>query len=174
MESNRIASEPEATLFRIMLYWVGPLLMLAGLGLRIKFAEQPLWIDELHTAWVVQNDWSEVSWRAAIGNQSPLYFYLVKGSVELFGFSPWSLRLISILAGTLQMAVVFVALNRWTGAVAAGTVAACLMMVNPVMLFASTDARPYALIGLVACLQLPLLAEFWRLAAQGKDRYAGL
>lgn len=172
-ESSRSANESEATVFRIMLYWVGPLLMLAGLVLRIKFAEQPLWVDELHTAWVVQNGWSEVSWRAAIGNQSPLYFYLVKGSVELFGFSPWSLRLISILAGTLQMAVLFVVLTRWTGAVAAGTVAACLLMVNPVMLFASTDARPYALIGLVACLQLPLLAEFWRLAAIGKDRYAG-
>jgi mannosyltransferase len=171
IEANRGASE--AAVYRILLYWVGPLLLLAGLFLRVKFAEQPLWIDELHTAWVVQNDWSDVSWRAAIGNQSPLYFYLVKISVEIFGFSPWSLRLISILAGTFQMAVLFVVLTRWTGAVAAGTIAACLLMVNPVMLFASTEARPYALSGLVACIQLPLLAEFWRLAAQGKDRYAG-
>ncbi len=173
IESNQNASESETKVYRFVLYWVMPILMLAGLILRLKFAEQPLWIDELHTAWVVEHTWSEVAWRAAIGNQSPLYFYLVKAVVELFGFSPWSLRLISILAGTMQMAVLFVALTRWTGAVAAGTVAACLLMVNPVLLFASTDARPYALIGLVSCVQLTLLAEFWGLAAKGKDRYAG-
>lgn len=173
MESTLSASDPESKAYRVMLGVGIPLILLVGLWLRIKFAEQPLWIDELHTAWVVESSWSEVSSRAAIGNQSPLYFFLVKGVVELFGFSPWSLRLISILAGTLQIAVLFLVVTRWTGAVAAGTVAACLLLVNPVLLFAATDARPYALIGLVACIQLALLAEFWRMAAKGEDRYFG-
>jgi len=173
LDASGQAQPSEERLYRLMLYWVGPLLLLVGLLLRLKFAQQPLWIDELHTAWVVQSDWSEVSWRAAIGNQSPFFFYLVKGVVELCGFSPFSLRLISIVAGTLQMAVVFVVLSRWTGAVAAGTVAACLLMVNPIPLFAATDARPYALIGLVACLQVATLAEYWRRASQCQDRYYG-
>lgn len=173
MESTLAASARERQTSRLMLGVGLPLILLVGLGLRIKFAEQPLWIDELHTAWVVESHWSEVSSRAAIGNQSPLYFFLVKGVVECFSFSPWSLRLISILAGTLQMAVLFLVVTRWTGAAVAGTVAACLLLVNPVLLFAATDARPYALIGLVACVQLALLAEFWRVAAKGEDRYFG-
>ncbi len=159
------ASKSEATAYRLLLVWVVPVLLLAAFLLRLKLAEQPLWIDELHTAWVVQSDWSEVSSRAAIGNQSPLYFYLVKAIVDVVGFSPLSLRLLSILASTIQIGVVFLVLQRWTQAPAAGTVAACLMLVNPNQLFAGTDARPYALVGLVACIQLALLVRYWERTA---------
>jgi len=159
----------EASVTRWLLIWVLPAILLAALVLRLKFAQQPLWIDELHTAWVVQSDWSEVAWRAAIGNQSPLFFYLVKLVIEGLGFSPLNLRLISIVASTLQIAVVFGVLLRWTGAPAAGTVAAWLMMINPIQLFAGTDARPYALIGLVACGQIALLVEFWQRATSHRE-----
>jgi hypothetical protein len=46
---------------------------------------ESLWIDELHTAWVVDGEWSEVQNRAAIGNQSPLFFYVEKATVVFFG-----------------------------------------------------------------------------------------
>ncbi|MDZ4849008.1 MAG: hypothetical protein SGI77_06920 [Pirellulaceae bacterium] len=36
---------------------------------------ESLWIDELHSAWTISGEWSEIEPRAASGNQSPLYFY---------------------------------------------------------------------------------------------------
>jgi hypothetical protein len=154
------------------LWWCLPLMVLGAFWLRVKLAEQPLWIDELHTAWVVQSDWSEVAWRAAIGNQSPFFFYLVKAVVECFGFSPLYLRLISIVAGSLQVGVLLVVLPRWTRAPAAGVVAATLLMVSPIHWFMATDARPYALIGLVATVQVALLVRYWQLKAEGSDTTA--
>jgi len=44
---------------------------------------EPLWIDELHTLWSIQDDWHDVFVRSTEGNQSPLYFYFLKAYVEL-------------------------------------------------------------------------------------------
>ncbi len=141
--------------------------------IRVQLAQQPLWIDELHTAWVVDGDWSEVAQRARLGNQSPLFFYFEKAMVSWLGFSPLTLRTIPLIASVLQIAVVFWVLNRWTGASAAGVVAAFLMLINPIQLFTGTDARPYALIGLVACIQVGALVKHWQDASRGKDSHWG-
>ncbi|MFN3191541.1 MAG: hypothetical protein ACE361_13615 [Aureliella sp.] len=45
----------------------------ASIGLR-----ESLWLDELHTSWSISGDWSEISFRARAGNQSPVYMWLVK------------------------------------------------------------------------------------------------
>ncbi|MEM8733726.1 MAG: hypothetical protein AAGG44_05875 [Planctomycetota bacterium] len=39
---------------------------------------ESLWLDELHTSWVVSADWSEVGFRSRAGNQSPSFMWLVK------------------------------------------------------------------------------------------------
>ena len=39
---------------------------------------ESLWIDELHSAWVVQGPWSAWIERAAIGNQAPAFFAPLK------------------------------------------------------------------------------------------------
>ena len=156
--------------FRFLLIWVLPILLVAAFGIRVQLAKQPLWIDELHTAWVIDGDWSEVAHRARLGNQSPLFFYFEKAMVEVLGFSPLTLRSIPVIASVMQLAVVFWVLNRWTGASAAGFVGAFLLLVNPLQLFVGTDARPYSLIGLVACMQVGTLVHHWQEAAYERRR----
>src|SRR5205085_8159309 len=73
---------------------------LAGLALRLTNIGESLWLDELHTGWVVKDAWSDVAWRAQIGNQSPLWFYAVKVVTTLGGESEFTLRLLSLIAGT--------------------------------------------------------------------------
>ena len=43
------------------------LIMLLAAALRARHASEPLWVDELHTAWVVEGSLSEVAARAAAG-----------------------------------------------------------------------------------------------------------
>jgi mannosyltransferase len=119
---------------------------------------ESLWIDELHTAWCAVGSLDEVAPRAAIGNQSPLFFWLEWLLVRALGPSELSLRLPSLVAGTLLPLVVYLLAARWsTGGV--GLVAAVLVCVDPLAIFYSTEARPYALVQLLVVMHMAAAAE---------------
>ncbi|MEZ6075018.1 MAG: hypothetical protein R3C56_04880 [Pirellulaceae bacterium] len=48
-------------------------------------ATESLWLDELHTSWVVAGPWSDVASRARQGNQSPLFFWVLGGLTKTLG-----------------------------------------------------------------------------------------
>lgn len=91
----------------------------AGLGAlfwAMMGAGESLWVDELHTSWVVADGFEDILDRAAVGNQTAWYFYLVFGFQYLgsaLGNSlpdRWlsdelSLRLPSIIAWSLSLAL---------------------------------------------------------------------
>jgi len=74
--------------------------LLGGLVRCLIAANEPLWLDELHTSWVVAGELGDVYQRAQIGNQTPLFFWLTWAAVEFFGETELSLRLVSLIAGT--------------------------------------------------------------------------
>ncbi len=45
----------------------------------VSTIHESFWIDELHSVWTLQAPWSELWNRASAGNQSVLYFALIKG-----------------------------------------------------------------------------------------------
>lgn len=118
-----------------------------------------LWLDELHTSWVVSGKLSEVAPRAAMGNQSPVYFYGVWGVTQMFGQSELTLRVISLIAGVLLIPATFLLAARWTGSPIAGLAAAALVAIEREFLFYSTEARPYALAQLVGVIQVAFFAR---------------
>src|SRR5689334_3102124 len=67
--------------------------------LRLWQVGESLWVDELHTSWCLQAGFENVAERAADGNQSPLYFWVLWGLTRIFGESEFTLRLPSLLAG---------------------------------------------------------------------------
>src|SRR5689334_1322536 len=67
--------------------------------LRLWQINESLWVDELHTSWCLQAGFENVAPRAAEGNQSPLYFWLLWGVTRVLGESEFTLRLPSLLAG---------------------------------------------------------------------------
>lgn len=116
--------------------------------LRVDGFRDDLWVDELHTAWVVNGDWSELISRAAIGNQSPLYFVVIKLVTQVFGLSEFSLRAVSLTAG---MALVWTSWHftwRTTHDRACGLIAATLVGMDSSCVFYSSEARPYAVMQL--------------------------
>jgi mannosyltransferase len=138
---------------RSRLSW--PLVLLAvlsilGAVLRLWQARESLWIDELHTAWCALGDWSQVAPRARIGNQSPLFFWLQWLLVRGLGASEITMRLPSLVAGSLLPAAVFVLARCWTASSWLGLVAAALVVADPLSIYYATEARPYALVQLLA------------------------
>ncbi len=63
--------------FSWLLVWLA---LAFAVGWPLLTSLESLWVDELHSAWVIDGPWNEVASRAAIGNQSSLYF----GCLKLF------------------------------------------------------------------------------------------
>ena len=72
---------------------------LLGTAVRLYQVGESLWVDELHTAWVISDRLVDLPHRAAMGNTSPLYFYLPWAATRLFGVGEFAVRLPSLAAG---------------------------------------------------------------------------
>jgi hypothetical protein len=140
----------------------GPALFVVAIAIiaRLWQINESLWLDELHTAWVVVDGPSDIVARAHIGNQSPLYFYLPWITTSLLGTSELAIRLPSLIAGVGVVLAAYLVAFRFTESLAAACLAAMLAAFDRNMLFYSTEARPYAFVQLVALFQL---LAFWRL-----------
>ncbi len=86
--SQKTLLPPVSLSFATRLVFVACVVAWAAVTIR-----EPLWIDELHTLWAIQGDWQEVVSRSAAGNQSPLYFYVLKVFVDVAQYSLQTLGL---------------------------------------------------------------------------------
>lgn len=143
-----------------------------ALCLRLPALHESLWVDELHTAWVVADGVEPIPVRSAMGNQSPLYFYCVWLSTQIFGTKEWSLRLPSLVGGLLAVGLLTFAAHRWTRdawtALGIGAVAA----VDVDWIFYASEARAYALVLVLGLGQLLLAYRLLREDRLG--RWVGL
>lgn len=137
------------------------ILVVLAAALRWPLASEPLWVDELHTSWVVGQGSERLAENARDGNQAPLWFYLpwlttrgaeVDGRVN--ATNPWRLRLPSLLAGLAVPLLTYAAARRLTGLAGPAVFAAALAALDPRFAFYATEARAYATLQVVALLHL--------------------
>lgn len=147
------------------------LLTLVALAMRLAQVHESLWLDELHTSWVVADAAALIPHRSMIGNQPPTYFYLVWAVVRTLGASELALRLPSVLTGTALVPLSFVLVRNATRSGAAAWTAAFVAAADRDFLFYATEARVYALVQLLAVARfwvfwqaLTLSARTWRIA----------
>lgn len=138
-------------------------ILLIALALRLPQMGESLWLDELHTAWVVNDGLREIPARAAIGNHSPLYFLLPWATTRLFGMNEVALRLPSLVAGLAVIVAIYALVWRMTASHVGALLAAWLAAIEPNFLWYSLEARPYAWVQLVGVLQA---MAFWQSLAQ--------
>jgi len=121
------------------------LLLVFGFAKRAMYANNPLWLDELATAWVISDSFQVIFERSWINNLSPLYFIIVYLSKSLFGASEFSLRLPSILAGTLQIYFTYILSKRLFQNNTAAILAAFFVCIDQNLTYFSLEARPYSI-----------------------------
>ena len=145
----------------------------AATVLRLMHVGDSLWLDELHTAWTVCDGIREVPTRAAMGNQSPLYFFGLWMLVQLFGLSEPVLRCPSVVAGVLLVLSVAWVAYRWTGSGWAACLAAWLVALDQNCLFYSQEARPYAWVQWIGLLQVTVFCAVLH-SPTSRRRWAGI
>jgi hypothetical protein len=141
------------------------LLLAATTVWRVRAASESLWADELHSAWCAGGTLREVAPRAAIGNQSPLYFWLLWALSQWITPSELALRGTSIIAGALLLVAIYAIAASWLRSPWLGLLAAWLVAMEPApgyFSYYATEVRPYALVMLLATLHVWLFARLCR------------
>ena len=132
--------------------WVWPLLV--GLAtafaalLRFSHGGHSLWVDELHTGWVVLGPWHALVQRAALGNHGPVYFAAVKLMVAWLGTDETGLRALSMFCGTLLVPATYAVARLWGVDAPVALAAAVAVALDPQVQWFAQEARPYALLQL--------------------------
>ncbi|HKO23412.1 MAG TPA: glycosyltransferase family 39 protein, partial [Chloroflexota bacterium] len=154
--TERRAGPPQ----RIAALWPSPawlVVALTVLGAVTRFyhlGSRSLWLDETYTAQSVRFPTlgGVMTWTSGDPDQMPL-MNLLAWMLRGFGGSEWSVRLPSALAGTLDvLAIYYLATRLFRPRV--GLVAALLVAILPFSVWYGQEARPYALLMLLATLQI--------------------
>jgi mannosyltransferase len=131
--------------------------LITGVGGLLRFAAlgtQSFGPDELLTAWHVRGPFSELFSPAPPTELGPhLYFVLVWPWAQVVGDGEVELRLLSALAGTVTVPVVASVARELFGRTVA-LLTALLVATNPLLVWYSQEARPYALLALLTALAL--------------------
>ena len=146
------------------------LIMLLAAILRAQHVGEPLWLDELHTAWVVEDGIGDVAGRAAAGNQGPVFYYAQWLVGQMSGNSVFRYRCLSLVAGLLLVPVVFLVVREACGNAWAGWLAALMVSVDRFSVIFSCEARPYAWVQLVTVIHLYLGWQYLFRGAAGTRR----
>ena len=121
-------------------------------GVRWPFCNESFWVDELHSAWSVWGSFGEVAPRAAMGNQTPVYYWALWVWRQFFGDSEWGLRASSVLLSSLACGVVAAGVAHQTRVLAGGAIAGMLLAIDPHSLFFGTELRVFPAIMLIAAI----------------------
>ena len=124
--------------------WLIGILLLATAVRAIGLGRQSLWVDEgisyARATWPL----GPAMWNTLlVGVQTPLYYLLLRGWLVMAGHSEWALRLPSLFASVLSVAVAY-RLGRFSGC-RVGLVAAALTALNPFGVWYAQEARMYTL-----------------------------
>ena len=112
-------------------------------AITVDYVDVPLWIDELHTSWTIHGGIQDVAERAAAGNQSPLYFVVLKLLTLVAGHSESVLRSLSITSGIACIVLmVFWAIQKRYDPILI-LVAMVMFASDRLVLLFAVEARPY-------------------------------
>ncbi|MEN6480457.1 MAG: glycosyltransferase family 39 protein [Anaerolineales bacterium] len=139
-------------------WWLASILAVAAALRLFRLGDANLWWDEALAVWAVRKGLVGATAWTAGDVHPPLYFWCLWGWAQLWGESPFALRSLSALIGTLTVWAVY-GLGREVGGRRVGLWAAAFTAVAPLAIWWSQELRMYALAGLFCTLS-------WRYALQ--------
>ncbi len=129
-------------------------LTLIGAALRLYHIHQPVRHDEAYTYLLfARHPWFVGLSFYDAPNNHVLHTFLAHLSTELFGPSPWALRIPALIAGILCVPATYLA-ARVQGSRHAGIIAASIVASSSALIEFSTNARGYTLIALFTATSL--------------------
>lgn len=137
------------------------LITIIGLFFRLWHIDKGgLWFDELHCYYQASSDFPFEIFRKAflVDAHAPLYYYILRFWMELFGNADVTLRYLSVLFGVLNIPAAYFAAKEISTKKAA-LIAAGLFSINSFLIYYSQEIKFYSLLALCATLIIWSLAK---------------
>lgn len=155
---NRLTGTWEGAGWISRLWWV-PILALA-MALRFYgLTSAAIWGDEGSSLLLSEYAATDLWFHAAHDVHPPLYFFLLRGWIELFGDSIWSIRSMSAIPGVAAVGL-GIWLTRQLSTRRAAVLAGILLALLPTAVRYSQEVRMYSLLG-VWLLGATLALVYW-------------
>ena len=135
-----------------------PLVLITALGafLRVyRLDHQSFWMDEVLTILSSHASFARILFDPPVDPNVPPLYYLLVRALKGLGDGETALRFPSVLAGVLSIPIMYSVAARWLAH--SGLLAAFLLAVSPLHVWYSQEARPYALLILLALLAVRFL-----------------
>jgi len=149
-EKDPAVARTRRVLLRNPFIWVAALTVAALFVRLLGIGDESLWLDEAYTLLFSQLPIDRVITVGGAHEEPPLYYLLVHALMRVYD-SPIAPRLVSALAGTASVPVLY-ALGARLFSRSAGFVAAMLLTISPFHFWYSQDGRAYTLAGLFVLL----------------------
>jgi mannosyltransferase len=135
-------------------------IVVAGAALRFAtLSTQSFWLDEAIAINSARLDLGGmIDSLARTEGNPPFYFFLLDGWMRLFGGSEAAVRSLSALIGTATILLAY-EIGRRLATPRVGIVLAALVAFNPLLVWFSQEARPYALLVLLSGASFLLFAQ---------------
>ena len=135
-------------------------LTLVAFGLRVfRLGFQSLWFDEGWSWYVSTRSWAGMAdILRTVDSHPPLYYALLKAWMALAGQSDFSLRFLSVMAGTAAIPAVYLVGRRLLGRRSMALAATLCLAFSPPHIVYSQEVRMYAL-----AVLLTALSVYWAL-----------
>ncbi len=145
-------------------------ILLLAFGLRVwQLDVQSLWHDEGLSWWFARQPLTQLLTHVAGTEHPPLYFLALGWWIRVAGDSVYALRFLSVIGGTVTVALLIRLAQRWRMA-SVGLLAALFLAWNPFHIWYSQEVRSYAWLPFVALL-LAWEGERW---TRTRRRSAGI
>jgi mannosyltransferase len=117
-----------------------------------------IWFDEAFSAYITQFNFIDIARYTATDVHPPVYYWLLKSWELLFGASVEAIRGFSILFGAAAIGAGFFLVRRLFGR-AAASLSLLFMVVSPMLVRYSDEARMYTLVATIALLATHVLVS---------------
>lgn len=139
--------------------------------LRLPSCYESLWLDELHSAWIVADGIDKIYQRSVLGHQSPCYYVQLWIWKQVAGGSELMLRLNSVLFVAISCVVIVQGITKWTKSLLAGSVSGIILAVENNSLFFGTELRPFAFV--ILCSSIATVLFLQLTACESRQQRSG-
>lgn len=130
---------------------ISVILLLAAALRFYRLSSQSLWADEGNSVALARRSFVEIAQRTAFDIHPPLYYWLLKIWISLFGAGEIGLRSLSAVLGIALVYLIWLLGTRLLSP-GVGAVAALLAAVSPFQIYYAQEARMYMLLAVLGTL----------------------
>ena len=110
-----------------------------------------LWADEAYSVYVAHLPFIELIKKLSFDSSAPFYYLCLRFWINLFGFSEFSIRALSMFFSMVSVISLYVLTKKYFSKQTA-FIATCLISVSPIHIYYAQEARNYSLLSFLGIL----------------------